>query len=128
MIRTSPTRNCGFKPPAALLTINSMYKAGDIRRSIEVVTTYTVEGQPMLGDYLEERAGTLNCSAELISRFYGTMNVWCDGRDTGETFTWRVHVGQRAFAPADDLTLTVMQQYAPDVFGPSAATGAEESS
>jgi hypothetical protein len=102
---------------AALLTINAMYRAGDIRRSIEVVTTYTVDGQPMLGDFLEERAGRLECAAEMISRFYGTLDVTCSSRESGQAFIWRVHVGQRAFAPADDATLAVMQEYAPDVFG-----------
>ncbi|NKB88015.1 MAG: hypothetical protein GKS06_07330 [Acidobacteria bacterium] len=111
---------------AALITINQMYRAGDIRRSIEVVTTYEVQGQPMLGDFMESREGQVDCAAEMISRFYGTLDVSCASRESGLTFTWRVHVGQRAFAPADDLTLALMRDYAPGVFGDSTDTGADE--
>jgi hypothetical protein len=106
----------------ALLTVSQMYRAGDIRRSIEVVTTYVVDGQPVFGDFLESREGPVNCSAVLISRFYGTLDVSCTSLEQGNTFTWRVHVGQRAFAPADDQTLGLMQAYAPDTFGTEAGS------
>ena len=99
----------------ALYTVNQMYRAGDIRRSIQVVTTYEVEGQVPLGDFLEAREGVVECAAVMISRFYGTLDVSC-GSSESQTFTWRVHVGQGAFAPADDATLALMREYAPEVF------------
>jgi len=105
----------------SLYTINQMYRAGDIRRSIQVVTTYEVEGQPMFGDYLESRVGPVDCAAEMISRFYGTLDVSCVARENPQNFTWRVHVGQDAFAPANDATLALMREYAPAVFGQEAA-------
>lgn len=105
----------------ALYTVNQMYRAGDIRRSIQVVTTYEVEGQPMFGDFLEARVGSVDCVAEMISRFYGTLDVSCTSRANSQTYTWRVHVGQDAFAPADDVTLAFMQEYAPEVFGQEAS-------
>ena len=106
----------------ALWTVNQMYRAGDIRRSIEVVTTYQVDGREPLGDYLEQREGPVNCGATLISRFYGTLDVSCTALETAATFTWRVHVGQKAFAPGDDATLGLMQEYAPDVFAESSGS------
>ncbi len=105
----------------ALYTVNQMYRAGDVRRSIQVVTTYEVEGQPMFGDFLEARVGSVDCFAEMISRFYGTLDVSCTSRASSQTYTWRVHVGQDAFAPADDATLAFMQEYAPEVFGQGAS-------
>jgi len=105
----------------ALYTVNQMYRAGDIRRSIQVVTTYQVEGQPVFGDFLEANMGPVDCAAKMISRFYGTLDVSCTGREDSRTFTWRVHVGQDAFAPGDDTTLMLMSKYAPDVFGREAA-------
>ncbi len=104
----------------ALYTVNQMYRAGDIRRSIEVVTTYQVEGRPIFGDFLEGRVGTVSCVAQMVSRFYGTLDVSCTSVDNEQTFIWRVHVGQGAFAPADDMTLELMQEYSPDVFGQEA--------
>ena len=103
---------------AALLTVNSMYRAGDIRRSIEVVTTYQVEGKPMLGDFLESRVGAVACEAELLSTFYGTLDVSCAGAGAADAprYSWRVHVGQRSFAPSDDVTFGLMREYAPSVF------------
>jgi len=113
--------------PVALYTVNQMYRAGDIRRSIQVVTTYQVEGQPIFGDYLEASVGSVECIAEMVSRFFGTLDVSCTSRDDSETFTWRVHVGQDAFAPADDTTLALMRQYAPEVFGREASQKVIES-
>lgn len=100
----------------ALYTINRMYRAGDIRRSIEVVTTYQVEGQPPLQEYLAAREGMLDCVAEMISYFYGTLDVTCVPQRSGTAYTWRVHVGQRAFAPANEVTRVLMRDYAPSVF------------
>lgn len=105
----------------ALYTINQMYRAGDIRRSIQVVTTYEVEGHPVFGDYLEASVGPVDCVAEMVSRFYGTLDVSCTSRETRQRLTWRVHVGQGAFAPADDKTLALMRRYAPEVFGQEAS-------
>lgn len=101
---------------AALLTINSMYRAGDIRRSIEVVTTFAPGDRPTFGDWLVDREGAVDCAAELVSRFYGTLDVVCTAAVTGNSYVWRVHVGQRAFAPKDDATRELMRTYAPDVF------------
>ncbi len=64
----------------------------------------------------------MNCGATLISRFYGTLDVSCTALETAATFTWRVHVGQKAFAPGDDATLGLMQEYAPDVFAESSGS------
>lgn len=105
----------------ALYTVNQMYRAGDIRRSIQVVTTYEVEGQPVFGDFLEASVGPVDCVAQMVSRFYGTLDVSCTGRQNSQTFTWRVHVGQDAFAPANDETLALMREYAPEVFGQTAS-------
>ncbi len=102
---------------AALLTLNRMYRAGDIRRAIEVVLTYQVDGRPMLRDYLGERDGAVSCTAEVLSRIYGTLDVSCRGAEAERPYLWRVHVGQRAFAPADQITRELMRTYAPDIFG-----------
>ena len=64
----------------ALYTVSQMYRAGDIRRSIQVVTTYEVEGHPVFGDYLEASVGPVDCVAEMVSRFYGTLDVSCTNR------------------------------------------------
>lgn len=101
----------------ALFTINRMYRAGDIRRSIEVVTGYRAAGSgPTLGAYLAEREGPVDCSAEIVSQFYGTLDVQCATRTAGNRYRWRVHVGQRAFAPADDATRDLMAEFAPGIF------------
>lgn len=100
----------------ALFTINRMYRAGDIRRSIEVVTDYRAAEQPPLGEYLTRREGPVECAAEIVSRFYGTLNVECATAGGANRYRWRVHVGQRAFAPADDATRELMRSYAPGVF------------
>lgn len=108
---------------AALWTVNRMYRAGDIRRAIEVVTTYRVEGRPELGEWLRQRGGDVGCGAEMVSRFYGTLDVTCVPADSGTAYEWRVHVGQRAFAPADDVTQGMMARYAPEVFAEEEGTG-----
>jgi len=103
----------------ALYTVNRMYRAGDIGRAIEVVTTYQVEPKPPLGEYLRQRQGDLSCEAEMLSYFYGTLDVTCFAPGQRERYRWRVHVGQRAFAPADDATRRLMQEYAPEIFVPN---------
>lgn len=108
-----------------LYTVNRMYHAGDIRRAIEVVVTYQVEPQPPLGEYLQARQGAIECSAEMLSYFYGTLDVACEPREAGQSYLWRVHVGQRAFAPADDITRELMQAYAPEIFETKSAAGNE---
>lgn len=100
----------------ALYTVNQMYRAGDIRRSIEVITTYQVEGQAPLQQFVAAAEGALECRAAMVSYFYGTLDVSCVPRDSGTEYNWRVHVGQRAFAPADATTLDLMRRYAPEVF------------
>jgi hypothetical protein len=102
----------------ALYTVNQMYRAGDIRRSIQVVTTYEVAGQVPFGEFLEAREGGVECLAVMVSRFYGTLDVSCTGRTSRQTYQWRVHVGQGAFAPADEPTRALMREYAPEVFAP----------
>ena len=115
--------------PAAILglvslwTIHRMYQAGDIRRSIEVVAHYRVDGRPTLEEYVAAREGPLDCAAELISRFYGTLDVTCTPGNTGTAYRWRVHVGQRAFAPVDERTRALMREYAPQIFRDEQGTG-----
>lgn len=107
----------------ALWTVHSMYRAGDIRRSIQVVTEYAPDGRKPLGEWMAEREGALDCRAEMVSRFYGALDVSCRPNEADTTYTWRVHVGQLAFAPADDATLELMGQYAPELFGERAQEG-----
>ena len=106
-----------------LYTVNRMYRAGDIRRSIEVVTGFEVAGRPPLGDYIAASEGDLDCTAEVLSSFYGTLDVHCVPRETRINYRWRVHVGQRAFAPINGGTTALMQRYAPDVFTEGSAVG-----
>ncbi len=100
----------------SLYTINRMYRAGDIRRSIEVVTTFEAGGQAPLGEYIAVDEGDLSCTAEMLSSFYGTLDVHCVPRNTGINYRWRVHVGQRSFAPMNGGTKALMERYAPEVF------------
>ena len=108
--------------PAAILglvtlyTLNRMYRAGDIRRSIEVVTTFEAAGRPPLEEFIVAAEGDLTCTAEVLSSFYGTLDVHCVPRDTGINYRWRVHVGQRAFAPINGGTKALMRCYAPEIF------------
>ncbi len=101
---------------ATLYTLNRMYRAGDIRRSIEVVTSFEAGGQPRLGEFIADDEGELSCTAEVLSSFYGTLDVHCVPRDTGINYRWRVHVGQRAFAPINGGTKALMRRYAPEIF------------
>ena len=98
-----------------LYTVNRMYAAGDIRRSIETVLDYTVEGRPALAEFIAGE-GQLECTAEIISRFYGKVDVACRGPESGNLYRWVVHVGQLAFAPADERTRVLMETYAPQLF------------
>jgi hypothetical protein len=110
----------------ALYTVNRMYRAGDIRRAIEVVTTYQVGTAPPLGQFLAARdGGDLACSARVLSEFYGTLDVFCSASSTRVPYHWRVHVGQRAFAPGDRPTKRLMHNYAPEIFGPADAGESE---
>jgi hypothetical protein len=108
--------------PAAILglvtlyTLNQMYRAGDIRRSIEVVTTFEAAGRPPLEVFIAAAEGDLTCTAEVLSSFYGTLDVHCVPRNTGINYRWRVHVGQRAFAPINGGTKALMRRYAPEIF------------
>ncbi len=108
---------------AALWTVNSMYRAGDIRRSLEVVTSYAPGGRQPLGEWLAEREGRLECTARMVSRFYGTLDVVCTPAGSGNRYAWRVHVGQLAFAPMDNTTGDLMRTYAPEVFGDDTGEG-----
>lgn len=107
----------------ALWTVHSMYRAGDIRRSIQVVTDYAPDGRQSFGEWLAVREGALTCEAELVSRFYGTLDVTCTPAGTARPYSWRVHVGQLAFAPVDDATRALMRTYAPDIFDADSGEG-----
>lgn len=98
-----------------LYTVNRMYAAGDLRRAIETVLAYRVEGQAPLEEYLGDREGGVDCHAELVSRFYGSVDVTCE-TGTGGAYRWRVHASQGAFAPADDATTGLMRRYAPALY------------
>ena len=95
-----------------------MHAAGDARRAIEIVAEYEAAGQPTLGEFLARR-GPLAWETEVVSNFYGTMEVACIVGPTNnlERFAWRVHVMQKVFAPADASTRTLMGEYQPDLFG-----------
>ncbi|HJO30009.1 MAG TPA: hypothetical protein QGG30_05945 [Acidobacteriota bacterium] len=102
----------------ASYTLYQMHAAGDARRAIEIVAEYEAAGQPPLGEFLARR-GPLAWETEVVSNFYGTMEVACIVGPTNnlERFAWRVHVMQKVFAPADASTRTLMGEYQPDLFG-----------
>ena len=59
----------------------------------------------------------VDCNAEVVSSFYGTMDVTCKvGRQSAKYYVWRVDVMQKAFAPADDATRELMSRYQPSLF------------
>ena len=67
----------------ASYTLYQMHAAGDVRRAIEIVAEYEAEGQPVLAEYLG-RMGPLEWDSEVVSNFYGTMDVRCTvGSTTG---------------------------------------------
>jgi hypothetical protein len=109
----------------ASYTLYQMHAAGDARRAIEIVAEYEADGQPPLGEFLARR-GALAWETEVVSNFYGTMEVECVVGPTNlERFAWRVHVMQKVFAPADASTRALMGEYQPDLFGrPSERTHA----
>ncbi|MDP6686359.1 MAG: hypothetical protein QF680_00085 [Acidobacteriota bacterium] len=102
----------------ASYTLYQMHAAGDARRAIEIVAEYEAAGQPPLGEFLARR-GPLAWETEVVSNFYGTMEVACIVGPTNnlERFAWRVHVMQKVFAPADASTRALMGEYQPDLFG-----------
>jgi hypothetical protein len=100
-----------------------MHAAGDARRAVEIVGEYRAEGQPSLGEYLGER-GPVACTSEVVSSFYGTMDVTCEvGAPASRSYVWRVDVLQQNFAPADEATRSLMAEYQPSLFG--GAVGSE---
>ncbi len=109
----------------ASYTLYQMHAAGDARRAIEIVAEYEADGQPPLGEFLARR-GPLAWETEVVSNFYGTMEVECIVGPTNlERFAWRVHVMQKVFAPADASTRALMGEYQPELFGsPSERTQA----
>jgi hypothetical protein len=101
----------------ASYTIYQMHAVGDARRAIEIVAEYAADGQPPLGEFLAHR-GPLDWDTEVVSSFYGTMEVACIvGPENLQRFAWRVHVMQKIFAPADANTRALMGEYQPDLFG-----------
>lgn len=102
----------------ATYTLYQMHAAGDARRAIKIVAEYEAAGQPPLGEFLARR-GPLAWETEVVSNFYGTMEVACIVGPTNnlERFAWRVHVMQKVFAPADASTRALMGEYQPDLFG-----------
>jgi len=91
------------------------HAAGDARRAVEVVGEYRAAGQPPLAEFLDER-GPVSCDAEVVSSFYGTMDVTCRV-GTAQFYVWGVDVLQQNFAPADEATRTLMAEYEPSLFG-----------
>ena len=87
------------------------------------MTGFEAGGQPPLGEYIAAGEGALTCTAEVLSSFYGTLDVHCVPSDTGINYRWRVHVGQSAFAPTNGGTKALMRRYAPDIFADDSATG-----
>ena len=94
-----------------------MHAAGDARRAVEIIGEYQADGQPPLAEFLGRR-GQVACDSEVVSNFYGTMDVTCRVGGTQPSFyVWRVDVLQRNFAPADDATRALMAEYQPSLFG-----------
>lgn len=105
---------------AATITLHRLHAAGDVRHAVEIVAEYEAEGQPPLGEFLALR-GPLAWETEVISSFYGTMDVICRvGRSEPHAFRWRVDVLQMAFAPADETTRELMAEYDPVLFSTAA--------
>ncbi len=108
----------------ASFTLYQLHAAGDVRRAIEIVIEYEAPGQATLGDFLALR-GPVDCTSDVVSSFYGAMDVVClVGVTVPKQFVWRVHVMQKAFAPADDATRGLMAEYEPALFGAPAEAGA----
>jgi hypothetical protein len=100
-----------------------LHAAGDARRAVDIVGEYRAEGRPTLAEFLGER-GSVECTAEVVSSFYGTMDVTCRvGGTRPRGYVWRVDVLQHNFAPADDVTRALMAEYQPSLFGEPDAGG-----
>jgi hypothetical protein len=100
----------------ASYALYQMHAAGDARRAVDIVGEYRAEGQPTLAEYLGQR-GPVACASEVVSSFYGTMDVICSvGATQPKTYVWRVDVLQEIFAPADELTRELMAEYQPALF------------
>ena len=100
----------------ASYALYQMHAAGDARRAVAVVGEYRAEGQPTLAEYLGMR-GSVECVSEVVSSFYGTMDVTCTVRSTQpRRYVWRVDVLQEVFAPADESTRELMAEYQPSLF------------
>ena len=107
----------------ASYTLYQLHAAGDVRRAIEIVAEYEADGQPPLAEFLARR-GRLEWDSEVVSSFYGTMDVACVvGLTNPQRFVWRVHVMQKAFAPADDRTRALMGEYEPSLYGEPTEAG-----
>ena len=101
----------------ASYALYQMHAAGDSRRAVRIVGEYRAPGQPPLAEYLA-REGAVECTTEVVSSFYGTMDVACTvGAATdAPRYVWRVDVLQEAFAPADASTRKLMAAYQPSLF------------
>ena len=100
----------------ASYALYQMHAAGDARRAVNIVGEYRADGQPTLAQYLGRR-GSVECASEVVSSFYGTMDVTCEVGSTRRlTYVWRVDVLQEIFAPADETTRKLMAEYQPSLF------------
>ena len=101
----------------ASYALYQMHAAGDARRAVQIVGEYRAPGQPSLGEYLG-REGTVECATEVVSSFYGTMDVTCTVGAVAEplSYVWRVDVLQEIFAPADASTRELMARYQPSLY------------
>ncbi len=100
----------------ASYALYQMHAAGDARRAVDIVGEYRADGQPTLAEYLG-RVGPVDCGSEVVSSFYGTMDVTCRvGSTRPLTYVWRVDVLQEIFAPADEVTRTLMAEYQPSLY------------
>jgi len=107
----------------ASYTLYQLHAAGDVHRAIEIVAEYEADGQPTLAEFLARR-GRLEWESEVVSSFYGTMDVACIvGLTKPQRFVWRVHVMQKAFAPADGETRALMGEYEPSLYGEPTKAG-----
>jgi len=107
----------------ASYTLYQLHAAGDVRRAVGIVVEYEADGQPSLAEYLG-RQGLVDCDAEVVSNFYGTMDVTCKvGRLSASYYVWRVDVIQKAFAPADGATREMMSRYQPSLYSTSKEPG-----
>lgn len=110
---------------AATVTLYRMHGAGDVRTALQVVTGYQAEGRLPLGEYVAAGAERVDWDAEVVSSFYGTMDVTCRvGEPESVDYRWRVDVVRHAFAPADEPTKALMKEYDPEIFAAGGSGGA----